>query len=142
MDTPGVNTLIADSALWSPDGGCGLGGAPVNWLWAVPLHRGQLRTDGAGPGPADGAGPAARYERRIARSPATLLPATQRPPVNQASKAPKRGNPAGSEPAAAKHAASQAPGAGHLVGSRASLTGVPKKWTEQPIPSGPSGARY
>jgi hypothetical protein len=23
MDTPGVNTLIADSALWSPDGGCG-----------------------------------------------------------------------------------------------------------------------
>ena len=49
MDTPGVNTLIADSALWSPDGGCGLGGAPVNWLWAVPLHRGQLRTDGAGP---------------------------------------------------------------------------------------------
>ncbi len=36
--------------------------------------------------------PPARYERWIARSLATLLPATQRPPVNQASKPPEQGN--------------------------------------------------
>ena len=86
--------------------------------------------------------PAARYERWIARSLATLLSATQRPPVNQASKPPEQGNPARTAPAAAKHAASQAPGVGRLVGSRASLTGGPKKWTEQPIPGGPSGVPY
>lgn len=51
--------------------------------------------------------PADRYERWIARSLATLLPASQRPPANPASKPPEQGNPASATPAAAKRTASQ-----------------------------------
>jgi AcrR family transcriptional regulator len=51
--------------------------------------------------------PADRYERWIARSLATLLPAGQRPPANPAGKPPEQGNPASSTPAAAKHTAPQ-----------------------------------
>jgi AcrR family transcriptional regulator len=42
--------------------------------------------------------PAARYERWIARSLATLLPAGQRPPPNPRSKSPEQHNPANSAP--------------------------------------------
>jgi hypothetical protein len=84
---------------------------------------------GAGPGPADGVGVAARrplraLDRPLPRHRPARNPAPRR--VNQASKPPEQGNPARSALAAAKHAASQAPGADRLVGSRASLTGVPK----------------
>jgi AcrR family transcriptional regulator len=51
--------------------------------------------------------PADRYERWIARSLATLLPAGQRPSANPASKPPERGNPANTRTAAAKHTATQ-----------------------------------
>jgi len=54
--------------------------------------------------------PADRYERWIARSLATLLPAGQRPPANPASKPPEQANPGDPAPAAAKHTASQAAG--------------------------------
>jgi AcrR family transcriptional regulator len=53
-----------------------------------------------------------RYERWIARSLATLLPADQPPPANPASKPPGPGNPASSTPPAAKHTASPAAGSG------------------------------
>jgi TetR/AcrR family transcriptional regulator, regulator of autoinduction and epiphytic fitness len=51
--------------------------------------------------------PADRYERWIARSLATLLPAGQRPPANPASKPPEQGNPASGTPATVRHTASQ-----------------------------------
>lgn len=63
--------------------------------------------------------PADRYERWIARSLATLLPATQRSPANPASKPPEQRNPARSAPAAAKHTAPQAPGSGRPDPGRA-----------------------
>lgn len=46
--------------------------------------------------------PADRYERWIARSLATLLPAGQRPPANPASKSPEQHNPANPAPGAAR----------------------------------------
>jgi len=51
--------------------------------------------------------PADRYERWIARSLAGLLPPSQRPPANPASKPPEQGNPASVTPAVARHTASQ-----------------------------------
>ena len=51
--------------------------------------------------------PADRYERWIARSLATLLPAGQRPPANPASKPPEQANPGDPAPATAKHTTSQ-----------------------------------
>ena len=58
--------------------------------------------------------PAGRYERWIARSLATLLPAGQYPVANPASTPPGRGNPASSAPAAAEHTASPTAGSGRL----------------------------
>ena len=49
--------------------------------------------------------PADRYERWIARSLATLLPAGQRPPGNPPSKPPEQDSPASSAPAEGKHTA-------------------------------------
>jgi AcrR family transcriptional regulator len=46
--------------------------------------------------------PADRYERWIARSLATLLPAGQRPPTSSVSKSPGQHNPAGAAPDAAR----------------------------------------
>jgi AcrR family transcriptional regulator len=63
--------------------------------------------------------PADRYERWIARSLNTLLPAGQRPPANPASKPPKQRNPASSPPAAAKRTASQTAGSGRSDPGRA-----------------------
>ena len=54
-----------------------------------------------------------RYERWIARSLATLLPAGQRLPANPPSKPPEQRNPASSTPAAAKHTASQTARSAH-----------------------------
>jgi AcrR family transcriptional regulator len=54
--------------------------------------------------------PADRYERWIARSLATLLPAGQRPPANPAAKPPEQASPGDSAPSAAKHTASQTAG--------------------------------
>jgi TetR/AcrR family transcriptional regulator, regulator of autoinduction and epiphytic fitness len=56
--------------------------------------------------------PADRYERWLARSLATLLPASHRPPANPASKPPEQANPGDPAPAAAKHTASQTAGSG------------------------------
>ena len=51
MDTPGVNTLIADSALWSPNGGCGprrrAGQLAVG---GVAAPRGNFEPTAPGPG--------------------------------------------------------------------------------------------
>ena len=58
--------------------------------------------------------PADRYERWIARSLATLLPADKRPPANPASKPPAQVNPGDPAPAAANHTASQTAGSGPL----------------------------